>query len=179
MELAANVIGPTRRSYWVINNRFAAGAYPGKNGPSDNPDDPDALKRLVDEGINVTINLTQDYLGGTDWFLSRYDAGGKGNVSIERFPIVDGSIPSNKLMREILDSINTHLDAGKNVYVHCWGGSGRTGTVVGCWLLEKGLAESGNILDVLHVLRMGDLDGGHNPTPEKIEQVEFILNWIR
>ena len=36
----------------------------------------------------------------------------------------------------ILDAIDKALEDGKNVYVHCWGGIGRDGTVVGCWLVR-------------------------------------------
>ena len=42
-------------------------------------------------------------------------------------------------MREILDHLRTRLDSGHKVYVHCWGGIGRTGTVVGCHLVEQGM----------------------------------------
>ena len=34
----------------------------------------------------------------------------------------------------------TQRDEGlEPVYVHCWGGIGRTGTVVGCWLVRHGM----------------------------------------
>jgi len=177
MELAKGIDGPTRRSYWVVENRFAAGAYPGKKGYKDDRDNPEALSLLIDSGIDVVVNLTQDYPGGTDEHLSHYDAGAKGKALIQRFPIVDVSIPSIDLMAEILDSINGHLGMGKNIYVHCWGGSGRTGTVVGCWLLESGLASTSSVLETVQNLRIGDLDGGHKPSPQTLEQAEFILNW--
>jgi len=177
MELAKGIEGPTRRSYWVVENRFAAGAYPGKKGHKDDRDNPEALSHLIDSGINVVVNLTQDYPGGTDEHLSHYDAGAKGKALIQRFPIVDVSIPTIDLMAEILDSINGHLAMGKNIYVHCWGGSGRTGTVVGCWLLESGLATTFTVLETVQNLRIGDLDGGHKPSPQTREQAEFILNW--
>jgi len=35
-------------------------------------------------------------------------------------------------MHEILDTIDAALSAKRIVYVHCWGGVGRTGTVIGC-----------------------------------------------
>ena len=41
-------------------------------------------------------------------------------------------------MSDILDAIDAALRDGKTVYVHCWGGVGRTGTVIGCWLVRHG-----------------------------------------
>ena len=42
-------------------------------------------------------------------------------------------------MTRILDDVDAALADGGAVYVHCWGGIGRTGTVVGCWLVRHGL----------------------------------------
>ena len=64
------------------------------------------------------------------------------NVEVvwHNFPIVDMGIPNKKLMRQILDVIVASMAREKCVYVHCWGGHGRTGTVVGCWLREQGMS---------------------------------------
>jgi len=35
------------------------------------------------------------------------------------------------------------------VYVHCWAGRGRTGTVVGCYLKRHGIAEDTNVIQEL------------------------------
>ena len=40
---------------------------------------------------------------------------------------------------EILARIRDEISAGRVVYVHCWGGKGRTSTVVGCLLIDDGL----------------------------------------
>jgi protein-tyrosine phosphatase len=40
---------------------------------------------------------------------------------------------------EIVDRIRGEIDSGRVVYVHCWGGKGRTSTVVGCLLIDDGL----------------------------------------
>ncbi len=40
------------------------------------------------------------------------------------------------------------------MYVHCWGGVGRTGTVIGCVLADEGLGYD-EIIDRLETLRRG------------------------
>jgi protein-tyrosine phosphatase len=71
------------------------------------------------------------------------------------------------------------IDAARNggVYVHCWGGVGRTGTVVGCWLLRHGMATPDNVIETIRLLRRADPVRGHRPSPETPEQRRFILDW--
>ena len=60
-------------------------------------------------------------------------------VQYNRFAIIDRSIPMGEMMTTILDAIDKALIEGRNVYLHCWGGIGRTGTTVGCYLVRRGL----------------------------------------
>ncbi len=39
---------------------------------------------------------------------------------------------------ETLDAIDEEIARGGVVFVHCWAGCGRTGVVVGCWLVRHG-----------------------------------------
>ncbi|GIS99317.1 MAG: hypothetical protein CM1200mP26_10300 [Acidimicrobiales bacterium] len=59
-------------------------------------------------------------------------------------------VPATRL---ILDDLDSFLEQGRNVYVHCWGGSGRTGTIIGCWIRRHGLADADETLDCLTSLR--------------------------
>ena len=173
------VFGPTAHSYWVIEGRFAAGAYPSKPGYTGSGPIPAPLEQLLNAGIDVFINLTQDYPGGTDQHLTRYDPGAEGRAEIVRYPIADQELPEGGAseMAMILDRIDTALDDGQNVYLHCWGGSGRTGAVVGCWLRRRDLVDADSILDRMQELRLGDREGGFKHTPNTLEQAEFIVRW--
>jgi protein-tyrosine phosphatase len=80
-------------------------------------------------------------------------------------------------MRTILDAIDRSLAASRPVYVHCFGGVGRTGTVVCCWLLRHKLATAANVFDVLRQLRLADHVTAGRKAPETNEQERFVLNW--
>ena len=94
-----------------------------------------------------------------------------------RFPIRDLCIPTTDLMATILDTIDESLKSGRPVYVHCWGGVGRTGTVIGCWLLRHEFATHDNVFDVLARLRQLDRERGDRNSPETEEQWQFVLDW--
>jgi len=91
--------------------------------------------------------------------------------------VLDLSAPTAADMAVILDAIDESLDAGKPAYVHCWGGVGRTGTVVGCWLLRHRLAEPSGVLEVLMPLRGHDRERRHRMSPETGEQQRFMRQW--
>jgi len=176
LALARNEPGPTHRSYWVVPGRFAAGAYPGKREPG-SVLHPDVLEQLLAAGIDRFVNLTQDRPGGTDAHLNRYDPLIDGRAVIRRFEIPDVDVTTPAAMVEILDAIDTDLAEGHNPYVHCWGGIGRTGTTVGCWLIRHGHATPANALDLLTDLRKGDAGGGQRRAPETTDQRNFVRNW--
>lgn len=91
----------------------------------------------------------------------------KDGVSIffKNYPIKDRSITTVKNMRDVLDAIDHSLDRKIPVYVHCFGGIGRTGMVICCWLLRHGYANSEDVFDLLSQLRKPDLERATWPAP--------------
>ena len=81
--------------------------------------------------------------------------------------------PTAGHVMQILDDIDAVRAEGGTAYVHCWGGVGRTGTVVGCWLVRHGLDE-GDAIATIAALR-SEIGGG--PSPETAGQVALIRGW--
>jgi predicted protein tyrosine phosphatase len=163
-------------SYWVEPGRFLAGEYPG------HVDEARArmkVQALIEAGIRVFIDLTEPGEYGLRPYERIIDEARRTgrDLTYRRLPIRDISVPTAARMREILSLVDESLEAGRPVYVHCWGGTGRTGTVVGCWLVERERAD-GDPVEALRPLR-GDCKKAHRRSPDTDEQEEFVRSWTR
>jgi protein-tyrosine phosphatase len=52
------------------------------------------------------------------------------------YRIVDMNVPTQEYLRQIVEELAARLEGGHQLYIHCWGGRGRAGTV-GAALLSK------------------------------------------
>ena len=174
---------PSPYSYWVIPGRFAAGEYPGAKDPAEAAP---KVESLLKSGINHFIDLTGLNMRGQPDNLTPYSdiaqeqAHRLGlSVDWEQHTIVDGSVPETpQYMTRILDAIDAALGDDKTVYLHCLGGVGRTGTVVGCWLVRHGYTGD----EALHRIselwsETGLAAKHHHGSPETREQREYVRGW--
>jgi hypothetical protein len=164
---------PIPNSYWVLPSQFLAGEYPGIRDPQDTLK---KLIRFIDRGVHVFIDLTQ-YNEAQPYSLLLQKISTERNVKIiyRRRGVPDFSIPSINFMKETLNMLDEFIETGKIVYVHCLGGVGRTGTVVGCYLVRHGRSPQ-EALDWLTHLRRDTPDWWY-PSPESPAQKEMILKW--
>jgi hypothetical protein len=98
-------------------------------------------------------------------------------ISGKRFPIRDLDVPSAETMNAILDEIDRCMGQGAAVYIHCWGGRGRTGTVVGCYLVRHGLTGEGALRRIAELRR--NLPDEHLSSPEMPDQVKMVRDWAK
>ena len=165
-------------SYWVIRDRLAAGEYPGSRSPVEAAG---RLSTFLEAGIDYFIDLTESEEGLEPYGEAAEEEARRLGLNVEwkRHPIVDGSVPrSPAQMAMVLDAIDDALDRGMTVYVHCWGGVGRTGTVVGCWLVRHGHSGDEALRQVAEWWK-GVEKGRRLPnSPETWEQRQYVRNWI-
>ena len=169
---------PTPNSYWVIPGCFAAGEYPGALEPREAER---KLKTLLSAGIDHFIDLTEPGELATYAEIAEEKAHPLGlTISHERHPIVDLSLPLTPgHMSGILDAIDAALDDGKTVYLHCWGGVGRTGTVVGCWLVRHGHTGPGALSQIAEWWKGMSKSKveTHPRSPETVWQRDYVRDW--
>ena len=167
---------PHDNTYWIEPGRFLAGEYPGAWN------DRDAGIRLasyLDCGVSDFLDLTfPEELQPYDHLLARLAEDRMMATSYRRIPVVDMDIPDEPtIMNRILDHIDAAIEKGGVIYLHCWGGIGRTGTTVGCYLVRHGLGGQ-DALDRLARLWPSMAKSDRYPrTPQTYEQVSYVRNW--
>lgn len=51
-------------------------------------------------------------------------------IDFLHLPIVDGAVATDSAMHYLVDDCGMRVSRGERLYIHCWGGHGRTGTLV-------------------------------------------------
>jgi ADP-ribosyl-[dinitrogen reductase] hydrolase len=159
--------------WWAdTEGRVLGGEFPGDR------DEPDItrlkLSLLARAGVGTIIDLTDE----NDW-LTPYDehlpaVAAEQGIDLRRIPhpIPDMGVTTPGHYDQIVADIETALSTGRKVFVHCWGGVGRTGTVVGVWHVSRGCSPE-VALQRISAARRGTMKG-ERPSPETAVQIEAI-----
>ena len=96
-----------------------------------------------------------------------------------RFPIHDTSVPSScESMLDLLKMIDQILlNNNSKIYLHCWGGVGRTGTVVACWIAWKKHLGFYDTMRALDALWEECPKSRARTIPDTEEQIDFIQHF--
>ena len=170
---------PLPNSYPLPTGAGFAGEYPGAADPATARD---RLVRLLDAGVRSFLDLTTEEDGLAPYAeLLAGLADERGiDVVYRRMEIRDLRTPPARHMTAILDHMDAERAAGRSLYVHCWGGIGRTGTVVGCHLVRSGLSGDDALAAVargflgMAKARLRKFFGG---SPETRAQREMVRTW--
>ncbi len=169
---------PIPNSYWLDPDRILCGEYPFDFEGLENDE---GMNSLLGAGVRVFIDLTER----GEWKPYRglaIDTAGQMDIDpvtlvFHRYSITDGTVPGSAgQMRAILQTIRSALARKLVVYIHCYGGRGRTGTVAGCVLNELFDYRGEEALTVLterwQACAKRDLE-----SPETDEQRKFVREW--
>ena len=189
---------PTPYSYWVVPQRLLAGEYPGSlitlrpkrtvrtildsvlafvvHGRGGLKGNRRKVRSLIEAGTTLFLDLTEEGELPSYERLLREEAQRLGaSVEYQRVPVKDQTTASGEQMTEVLNAIDGTMDSGGTVYVHCMRGIGRTGLVVGCYLVRRGMTGQ-QALDEIGNLRKGLLNTWAR-SPETDAQRRMVLEW--
>ena len=144
----------------IETDRLIAGRHPCAWGPENASAE---VRELAAAGVSLFLDLTQD------GELEPYAHLVQPPARHLRMAIRDFSVPTREQLVATLDEIDGELRAGGLVYVHCWAGCGRTGVVVGSWLVRHGVTPADALARIAEARGLG--------CPQALEQRLFVLSW--
>src|ERR1700730_3554415 len=167
---------PNDNTYWVVPLKFLAGEYPGDQDPVKARK---KINQLLAAGVRHFVDLTElDEFVPDEAILSEEAQNSSINATYQRFPIRDVSVPSDsEHLAEILLAIDRRIREGGTVYLHCWGGVGRTGLVVACWLQEHGRTPDDALAELSAKWSTVEKIYRKSESPETPTQVDWIRIW--
>lgn len=163
-------VKPIRNSYKVMEGIYA-GEYPREY---DDKKSINKIKQFKRFGITHLIDLTEE------GELRPYDQMLASPMQHIRFPIQDVSVPANiESVKDLIGQIHGILNESdrNKVYIHCWGGVGRTGTIVGCLLSHQHNYDYNETMGALKKAFSDCPKSAYRETPETKEQRDFIARY--
>lgn len=160
---------PLPNTYWVVPGRLLAGEHPGGATEEETRRRVAALRSA---GINCFLDLTElDELAGYRHLLPP-------EIKYIRHPIADMDVPEAVTQMQMIQTrIRAALTFGRSLYVHCRAGIGRTGTVVGCYLVEQGLAGRPAVKQLNVLWRQSGRAKTWPKVPQTLQQTQYIERW--
>jgi len=160
-------------AWWAdAEGRVLGGEFPGDRA------EPDItrlkLELLARAGVGTIIDLTDDNDRLIGYVEHLPAVAAEQGIELRRIshPIPDVNVTTPEHYDRIVADIEESLAGGGKVFIHCWGGVGRTGTVVGVWHVSRGCSPEA-ALEQIAAARVGTKKGNRS-SPETSRQVEAI-----
>jgi ADP-ribosyl-[dinitrogen reductase] hydrolase len=160
---------PLANTYWALPGLLLAGEHPSGLTPEATRQ---RLSTLLACGVECFLDLTHPAE------IDPYDQALPFQVEYLRKPIRDHGLPEKREhMMEILDCLHDTLRSGRPAYVHCRAGIGRTGMVVGCLLVERGLTGEQALDELARLWQQSERAKFWPSVPETDAQAQYVRRW--
>jgi len=194
--------GPHDKSNWLIRGKVIVGGWPyrlpkGRGSPGESLEEGEAkLRNILEAGVNTFASYTEkSEIRSQPFCYSTFKAnaamayaemhgprraakrGGR-EIRFLMCPMPDGGVGPDESLARHLSELLAEISERRVLYIHCYGGHGRSG-IVGCALLclvyGYGAAEAVQIFNTLHSARIECGVGGPGQFPHSQEQLEQVV----
>jgi len=130
---------PTNFS-WVVEGKLAGCGLPVSQ---------DEFEWVIDQGIKSVVTVREVPLP-SDWFNGS-------DIDYLHLVVEDFGAPSMEELIQAVDFIDQQISSGRPVMVHCAAGKGRTGAVLGAYLVKKQNLTAEQAIEKLRSMRPGSV----------------------
>ncbi|MFQ5712840.1 MAG: dual specificity protein phosphatase family protein [Candidatus Scalinduaceae bacterium] len=139
---------------WLIKGEIAGMARPDSTIND--------FKRLKKKDIEAIVSLTEPSLD--KGLIEEF------GFEVKHIPVEDFSTPRIEQIEDFLEFAEKIRAVGKKLVVHCDGGMGRTGTMLACYLVSKGI-NAAKAIEIVRKKRPNSI--------ETEEQKEIVFKFWR
>lgn len=136
---------------WIIPDKILALSSPCDTGKDQTLPAKLYISKFRKMGIKGVIRLNEP-LYDDQTFKSQ-------GINIYDMEFQDGSCPDDSVIKEFIAIMNQELKHGGAVAIHCRAGLGRTGTLIGCYIMNKYAFEPNALIGWLRLARPGSVIG--------------------
>lgn len=135
--------------FWLIEGEIAGMAMPNASRAYLYLEDADAvaseemrleIEELQGLGIGAVTTLTESALPKEPFDEAK--------IAYLHLPVPDMTAPTPSQIDDFIAFARANIESNKAVAAHCLGGTGRTGTMLACYLVSKGMEPDQAIMEV-------------------------------
>lgn len=198
--------GPTDYSNWVVRGRLMAGGYPGDSVSTERHEQ--TVDALLAAGVTtfvclqLTSELSSRFRPYREYAIERHrqrreeqnakakateteivgEGASERELQFLHFPIPDQYVVEDEKVLALVEELLVRFHAGEVMYIHCWGGHGRTGTIVACLLARlhgftgaDGAEKTLDLTAALHCCRVRKTSSRSPQHPIQYTQVRRLV----
>lgn len=157
---------------WLIKDKLVIGGYPHLS----------ELNIFLDWGVDIFVSLIEEFESlnaheipsNTRKYIHKY----KPSVTFVNYPTPDGHpIRDDKTLAELVLFILRMLKLDKKIYLHCFGGHGRSAVVGACVLMAYLNTSADNAISMIRQLHGTRRIYPDIATPQTLEQLQQIKRY--